>query len=62
MTKEKNIDASAEKYKFADEILSDDELDNVAGGTYGKIYDDRSPFDSGIRTTGKISPPVTTGK
>ncbi|MBQ6297066.1 MAG: hypothetical protein IJK81_05160 [Selenomonadaceae bacterium] len=36
MTEEKNIDASAEQNKSADELLSDDELENVAGGTTGK--------------------------
>ena len=37
MTKEKNINASAEQDKFADERLTDDELENVAGGTTGKL-------------------------
>ena len=33
MTKEKNLDASKQADKFANELLNDDELDNVAGGT-----------------------------
>lgn len=33
MTKEEKINASAEKDKFADEALTEDKLDNVAGGT-----------------------------
>ena len=61
MTEEKNINASATQDKFAAELLNDDELDNIAGGVGGKIYDDRSPFDSDIRTTGKV-PVITTGK
>ena len=40
MTKEKNIDASAEKDKFADELLSNKELDSVAGGTTARMYDE----------------------
>ena len=39
MTKEKNINATAEKDKFADELLSDDELENVAGGTTGRMHE-----------------------
>ena len=38
MTKEKNINTSAAKDKFADELLTDDELDNVAGGTGGTPF------------------------
>ncbi len=33
MTKEKTIDAGNSRDQLADELLSDDELDNVAGGT-----------------------------
>ena len=63
MTEEKYINASAKKDKFADEILSDDELENVVGGVSGKKFetfgrDDEDPF----RTTGKLPPPGTTGK
>lgn len=36
MTKEKNINVTAEQDKFADEVLTENELDNVAGGTTGK--------------------------
>ena len=36
MTEEKNIDASAEQNKSANERLTDKELDSVAGGTTGK--------------------------
>ena len=37
MTKEKNINASAEKNKSADEHLSNKELDSVAGG-FGDFF------------------------
>ena len=33
MTKEKNINANAVKDKFADELLSDEQLDKIAGGS-----------------------------
>ena len=33
MTAEKNLEANKQAEKLADERLSDDELDNVAGGT-----------------------------
>ena len=36
MTEEKNINASAEENKSADERLNNKELENVAGGTTGK--------------------------
>ena len=67
MTKEKNINANAVKDKFADELLTDDELDNVAGGTGGKMYETfgRPDHDNdlgGGGGTGKLSPPGTTGK
>ena len=64
MTEEKNIDASAEQDKFADERLTDYELDNVAGGVGGKMYEtfgrnDEVPYG----TTGKYElEPNTTGK
>lgn len=67
MTEEKNINATTEQDKFADEVLTDDELENVAGGVGGKMVDfgDRSSDFYG--TTGKLNPrpesgPGTTGK
>ena len=51
MPKEKTFNASKQedklKDKFADELLSDDELDNVAGGIGGDPWhpDDESPDD-----------------
>ena len=71
MTEEKNINATAEKNKSADELLSDDELENVAGGTGGKMYEPfgrgRHDYDDdlgGGGGTGKLTPPVPghTGK
>ena len=51
MTEEKNINASAEKGKekdkFADEVLTENELDNVTGGTV-EAYEDIE-----LLTTGK---------
>ncbi|MBR1645394.1 MAG: hypothetical protein IJ685_01330 [Selenomonadaceae bacterium] len=40
--------------KFADEIISDDELDNVAGGTLWQTADDMNRFTAatGMRFTG----------
>ena len=64
MTEEKNINASAEQDKFADERLTDKELENAAGGTHGKMYEpfgrnDEVPYG----TTGKYElEPNTTGK
>ena len=67
MTEEKNIDASAEQDKFADERLTDKELENAAGGTHGKMYEpfgrhDHDNFLTGGGGTGKLPPPGTTGK
>ena len=64
MTKEKNINAIAEQDKFADEVMTDDELEQVAGGVGGKMLEtfgrhDEDPYG----TTGKLNPhPGTTGK
>lgn len=63
MTKEKNIDAKKQtdnsQNKFADKLLSDDELDNVAGGTGGNATDvefvlvpESSPIDPTIYVSG----------
>ena len=63
MTKEKNINASKQtdksQEKFADERLSNDELDNVAGGTGGNATDvefvlvpESSPIDPTIYVSG----------
>lgn len=54
MTKEKNINATAEQDRFADEVMTDDELEQLAGGVGGKMYDpfgrhDEDPYG----TTGK---------
>ena len=63
MTEEKNINASKQtdksQEKFADERLSNDELDNVAGGTGGNATDvefvlvpESSPIDPTIYVSG----------
>ncbi|MBQ6297067.1 MAG: hypothetical protein IJK81_05165 [Selenomonadaceae bacterium] len=54
MTEEKNINASAEQNKFADEILIDKEIENVAGGFSGK-FRSTDNFDDATKnlTTGK---------
>ena len=64
MTEEKNIDAGKQpdksQEKFTDEHLSENELDNVAGGVCGKAFDDTKPYGtignlifSGFSETGK---------
>lgn len=66
MTKEKNINATAEQDKFADEILSDDEFDNVAGGTSGKAisfdFGSYVPKDESKKSNGFITDMFCTGK
>ena len=54
MTEEKNINASVEKNKSADEILSNKELESVAGGTGGR-FRSTDDFDDATKnlTTGK---------
>ncbi len=50
MTEEKNLDAGKQpdksQEKFTDEHLSENELDNVAGGAgvCGKAFDDTKPY------------------
>ena len=45
MTAEKNLDTSKQADKFADELLNDDELDNVAGGTGSGAADDNTSYE-----------------
>ena len=54
MTEEKNIDATADKNKFADERLNNKELESAAGGT-GSKFRSTDDFDDKTKnlTTGK---------
>ena len=54
MTEEKNINASAEENKSADERLNNKELESVAGGFGGK-FRSTDNFDDATKnlTTGK---------
>ena len=40
MENDLEVDKMAEKDKYADEVMSDAELDNVAGGTFEELADD----------------------
>ena len=51
----------AKEDKFADEIISDDELDNVAGGTFEELKADADALQSKLPVGIKLSRPSGIG-